>query len=74
MIVRYPAGVYAITEKTDCNILGIALTQPDAPKVNIEINEFSDEWKVGDRVLFRADYNTETKTINPIASQKGSSE
>lgn len=66
MNITYPAGNYLIIERDDLHFLAIALTHPGTPRVKIAINDISDKWDVGEKVLFRADYNSNDEIFVPI--------
>ena len=66
MNIHIHAGDYLIIERDDLHFLAIALTHPGTPRVKIAINDISDKWVVGEKVLSRANYNPDEEIFVPV--------
>lgn len=66
MNINIHAGDYLIIARDELHFLAIALTHPGTPRVKIAINDISDKWDVGEKVLFRADYNSNDEIFVPV--------
>jgi hypothetical protein len=67
LIVKYPPIGCNIEKKEGNFFLGTAHTLPDSPKIRIQSSDISDQWQVGDKVIFHAMFDIDKEVFTPIS-------
>lgn len=67
MIVEAGLISCILAKSTESYFIGINSTVPGADQITILKNGFTDEWEVGEKVLFRSLWDTESGEYRPVS-------